>query len=65
MQLLHFDRSGPMASKPLDITSHTTIFVWCLLAVFLHKPGRLAGKDAPFQTHDSDNRLLQVVTAGE
>ena len=66
MQLLHFDRSGLMASQPLDIKIDTATFVRCLLAVFLHKPARLgypAGKYAPFHKHDHDDgRLLQVVT---
>jgi serine/threonine protein kinase len=70
MRLLHFDRSGLMASTPIDITSHTgtVVLVRCLLAVFLHKPGRLgypAGKDAPFHKYDPDNRLLQVVTVNK
>jgi serine/threonine protein kinase len=67
MQLLHFDRSGLMASELLDITTDTMTFVRCLLAVFLHKPARLgypAGKYAPFHKHDPDDRLRQVVTVG-
>jgi len=67
MQLLHFDCSGLVASKPLDIKDDTMTFVRCLLGVFCHKPGRLgypAGKDVPVHEYDpNDNRLLQVVTA--
>jgi hypothetical protein len=68
MQLLHFDRSGLMASQLLDIETDTVTFVRCLLGAFCHKPSRLgypAGKDAPFHKHDPDNRLLQVVTVDE
>jgi len=67
MQLLHFDRSGLMASETLDIEKNTDTFVQYLLGVFRHKPIRLgypAGKDAPVHRHDPDNRLLQVVTVG-
>ena len=65
MQLLHFDRSGLMASEPLDIRTDTVKFIQCLLGVFYHKPSRLgypAGEEAPFHKHDLDNKLLQVVT---
>jgi len=65
MQLLHFDRSGLMASETLDIEKNTDTFVRYLLGVFCHKPIRLgypAGKDAPVHRHHPDNRLLQVVT---
>ena len=68
MRLLHFDRSGLMASKLLDITTDTITFVRCLLAVFLHKPARLgypAGKYAPFHKHDPDDVLRQVVTVDD
>jgi len=70
MQLLHFDRSGLMASEPIDIRTETDRFVLCLLGVFRHKPSKLgypAGEDAPFHKHDPhdpDNKLLQVVTVG-
>ena len=67
MQLLHFDRSGLMASEQVDITSHVgaVMFVRCLLAVFLHKPGKLgypAGDDVPVHGYDPDDRLRQIVT---
>jgi len=65
MQLLHFDRSGLMASEILDIKRHTDKFIRCLLGVFRHAPSRLgypAGKEAPFHKYGPDNRLLQVVT---
>ncbi|OCK95949.1 uncharacterized protein K441DRAFT_63050 [Cenococcum geophilum 1.58] len=65
MRLLHFDRSGLMASKPLDIEIDTAKFIQCLLGAFYHKPSRLgypAGKEAPFHKYDPDDRLFQVVT---
>jgi len=68
MQLLHFDRSGLMASDPVDIRTDTDRFVRCLRAVFYHNPSRFgypAGKDAPFHLPGPDNRLLQVVTVDD
>jgi Fungal protein kinase len=65
MQLVHFDRSGLMASEILDIKRHTDKFIRCLLGVFRHAPSRLgypAGKEAAFHKYGPDNRLLQVVT---
>jgi hypothetical protein len=65
MQLLHFDRSGLVASEALDIEKDTVKFIRCLLGAFCHEPSRLgypAGKEAPFHRHDSDNKLCQVVT---
>ncbi len=65
MRLLHFDRSGLMASEPLNIKADTAKFIQCLLGAFYHKPSRLgypAGKEAPFHKYDPDNRLFQVVT---
>ena|SRR5438270_12853316 len=65
MQLLHFDRSGLMASELLNVEKDTAKFIRCLLGVFYHKPSRLgcpAGKEAPFHKLDLENRLLQVVT---
>jgi hypothetical protein len=65
MQLLHFNRSGLVASEALDIEKDTVKFIRCLLGAFCHEPSRLgypAGKDAPFHRHDSDNKLRQVVT---
>src|SRR5256714_3092878 len=67
MQLLHFDRSGLVASEPLDIEKETEKFIKCLLGAFCHEPSRLgypAGKAAPFHGYDPDNRLRQVVTVG-
>jgi hypothetical protein len=67
MGLLHFDQSGLVASKALDIEKGTVKFIWCLLGAFRHEPSRLgypAGKEAPFHRHDSDNELHQVVTVG-
>jgi len=68
MQLLHFDRSGLVASEPLDIEKETEKFIKCLLGAFCHEPSRLgypAGKAAPFHGYDPDNRLRQVVTVGD
>jgi hypothetical protein len=67
MQLLHFDRSGLVASEALDIEKDTAKFIRCLLGAFCHEPSRLgypAEKEAPFHRHDSDNKLRQVVTVG-
>jgi hypothetical protein len=65
MRLLHFDRSGLMASEVLDIKTDTDKFIKCLLGAFCNEPSRLgypAGKGAPFHKSGPDNRLLQVVT---
>jgi serine/threonine protein kinase len=67
MQLLHFDRSGLVASEQLDIEEETEKFIKCLLGAFCHEPSRLgypAGKEAPFHGYGPDNRLRQVVTVG-
>ena len=65
MQLLHFDRSGLMASETLDIETDTAKFIKCLLGVFCHVPSKLGyPAEAPFHEYDPDNRLLQVVTVG-
>jgi serine/threonine protein kinase len=68
MRLLHFDRSGLVASEPLDIKTKTDTFIQCVLGVFCHEPSRLgypAGDEAPFHTRGPDNRLRQVVTVGD
>jgi serine/threonine protein kinase len=67
MRLLHFDRSGLVASEHLDIEIETDKFIKCLLGVFCHEPSRLgypAGKEVPFHKRGPDNKLLQVVTVG-
>ena len=69
MRLLHFDRSGLMASEVLDIKKDTVKFIQCLLGAFYHQPSRLgypAGKKAPFHMEDpEDKRLRQVVTVDD
>jgi hypothetical protein len=65
MRLLHFDRSGLMASERLDITKDPEAFIKCLLGVFCHAPSRLgypAGKEAPCHMYGPNNTLLQVIT---
>lgn len=66
MQLLHFDRSGLIASEKLDIRSATDKFVRCLLGAFCHEPSKLGypvGPDSPCHGMDlNDGQLRQVVT---
>ena len=65
MRLLHFNRSGLIASKLLNIKADIAKFIQYLLGTFYYKPSRLrypAGKEALFYKYNLDNRLFQVIT---
>jgi hypothetical protein len=64
MQLLHFNRSGIMASEVVDVVEDTATFVKCLIGAFCHRASRLGFPDGPGAPYHAtvDGKLHQIVT---